>query len=33
VRRKIGYVPQAIGQTMGGTDPSCLVIEELRENA
>jgi ABC-2 type transport system ATP-binding protein len=29
VRRKIGYVPQAIGQTMGGTDPNCLVIEEL----
>jgi ABC-2 type transport system ATP-binding protein len=29
VRRKIGYVPQAIGQTMGGTDPSCLVLEEL----
>jgi ABC-2 type transport system ATP-binding protein len=29
VRRRIGYVPQAIGQTMGGTDPACLVIEEL----
>ncbi len=29
VRKKIGYVPQAIGETMGGTDPSCLVIEEL----
>jgi ABC-2 type transport system ATP-binding protein len=29
VRRKIGYVPQAIGQTMGGTDPSCRVLEEL----
>ena len=26
VREKIGYVPQAIGETMGGTDPSCLVI-------
>src|SRR5580700_11229192 len=33
VRRKIGYVPQAIGQTMGGTDPSCLVIEELLDQA
>ena len=31
VRQKIGYVPQAIGQTMGGTDPSCLVIEELMD--
>jgi ABC-2 type transport system ATP-binding protein len=29
VRRKIGYVPQAIGVTMGGTDPTCRVIEEL----
>jgi ABC-2 type transport system ATP-binding protein len=29
VREKIGYVPQAIGETMGGTDPNCLVIEEL----
>jgi len=29
VRKKIGYVPQAIGETMGGTDPNCLVIEEL----
>ena len=29
VRRRIGYVPQAIGQTMGGTDPACLVEEEL----
>jgi ABC-2 type transport system ATP-binding protein len=29
VRRRIGYVPQAIGQTMGGTDGICLVIEEL----
>jgi ABC-2 type transport system ATP-binding protein len=33
VRRKIGYVPQAIGQTMGGTDPNCLVIEELLDQA
>jgi ABC-2 type transport system ATP-binding protein len=33
VRQKIGYVPQAIGQTMGGTDPSCLVIEELMDQA
>ena len=33
VRRKIGYVPQAIGETMGGTDPSCLVIEELLDQA
>jgi ABC-2 type transport system ATP-binding protein len=33
VRRKIGYVPQAIGQTMGGTDPNCLVIEELMDQA
>ena len=29
VRRRIGYVPQAIGQTMGGTHDQCLVIEEL----
>ena len=33
VRRRIGYVPQAIGQTMGGTDPACLVGEELRDQA
>jgi ABC-2 type transport system ATP-binding protein len=33
VRRKIGYVPQAIGMTMGGTDESCLVIEELLDQA
>jgi len=26
-------VPQAIGETMGGTDPSCLVIEELLDQA
>ncbi len=29
VRRKIGYVPQAIGVTAGGSDPNCLVQEEL----
>jgi len=29
VRRRIGYVPQAIGATAGGTDPNCLVSEEL----
>ena len=29
VRRRIGYVPQAIGETAGGTDPNCLVREEL----
>jgi len=29
VRRRIGYVPQAIGATAGGTDPNCLVREEL----
>jgi ABC-2 type transport system ATP-binding protein len=33
VRRKIGYVPQAIGMTMGGTDESCLVAEELLDQA
>ena len=33
VRRRIGYVPQAIGQTMGGTDPECLVSEELLDQA
>jgi ABC-2 type transport system ATP-binding protein len=33
VRRRIGYVPQAIGQTMGGTDPLCLVGEELLDQA
>src|SRR6202044_4018171 len=33
VRRRIGYVPQAIGATMGGTDPNCLVIEELLDQA
>ena len=29
VRSRIGYVPQAIGATAGGTDPNCLVGEEL----
>ncbi len=29
VRRRIGYVPQAIGVTAGGTDPNCMVSEEL----
>lgn len=29
VRRRIGYVPQAIGPTGGSTDPNCLVGEEL----
>src|ERR1700678_128130 len=33
VRKRIGYVPQAIGQTMGGTDPSCLALEELLDQA
>jgi ABC-2 type transport system ATP-binding protein len=33
VRRRIGYVPQAIGQTMGGTDPECTVAEELLDQA
>ncbi len=33
VRRRIGYVPQAIGQTMGGTDGQCLVVEELLDQA
>lgn len=30
VRRRIGYVPQAIGATAGGTDPNCQVGEELQ---
>jgi ABC-2 type transport system ATP-binding protein len=30
VRRRIGYVPQAIGATAGGSDPNCTVAEELR---
>ena len=29
VRREIGYVQQAIGVTAGGSDPNCLVQEEL----
>ena len=29
VRKRIGYVPQAIGVTGGGTDPNCQVGEEL----
>lgn len=29
VRSRIGYVPQAIGVTAGGTDPNCRVGEEL----
>jgi len=33
VRRRIGYVPQAIGATMGGTDPACMVGEELADQA
>src|SRR3984957_5326772 len=33
VRRRIGYVPQAIGATGGGTDPACLVGEELADQA
>jgi ABC-2 type transport system ATP-binding protein len=33
VRRRIGYVPQAIGQTMGGTHDQCLVIEEMLDQA
>jgi ABC-2 type transport system ATP-binding protein len=33
VRRRIGYVPQAIGQTMGGTDSQCTVAEELLDQA
>jgi ABC-2 type transport system ATP-binding protein len=33
VRRRIGYVPQAIGATAGGSDPNCLVREELKIQA
>jgi ABC-2 type transport system ATP-binding protein len=33
VRRRIGFVPQAIGQTMGGTSDESLVIEELLDQA
>src|ERR1700730_8474233 len=31
VRKRIGFVPQAIGQTQGGTSDNALVIEELME--
>src|ERR1700761_55416 len=31
VRRRIGFVPQAIGQTQGGTSDNALVIEELMD--
>ncbi|MDQ2876425.1 MAG: ATP-binding cassette domain-containing protein [Actinomycetota bacterium] len=33
VRRRIGYVAQAIGATAGGSDPNCTVAEELRIQA
>jgi ABC-2 type transport system ATP-binding protein len=33
VRRRIGYVPQAIGQTTGGSEAMCQVIEELLDQA
>lgn len=33
VRRRIGYVAQAIGASAGGSDPNCLVDEELRIQA
>jgi ABC-2 type transport system ATP-binding protein len=33
VRRRIGFVPQAIGQTMGGTDNQAKVSEELHDQA
>ncbi|MGH3398992.1 MAG: ATP-binding cassette domain-containing protein [Streptosporangiaceae bacterium] len=33
VRRRIGYVAQAIGVTAGGSDPNCLVSEELKIQA
>src|SRR5262249_60108451 len=33
VRRRIGFVPQAIGQTMGGTDNQAKVLEELLDQA
>ncbi len=33
VRRRIGYVAQAIGVTAGGSDPNCLVSEELQIQA
>ena len=31
VRKRIGFVPQAIGQTQGGTSDNALVIEELTD--
>jgi ABC-2 type transport system ATP-binding protein len=33
VRRRIGYVAQAIGATAGGSDPNCTVREELQIQA
>src|SRR6266567_1660813 len=33
VRRQIGFVPQAIGATMGGTDNQAKVSEELLDQA
>jgi ABC-2 type transport system ATP-binding protein len=33
VRRRIGYVPQAIGVTAGGSDPNATVSEELQIQA
>ncbi|MGH3245329.1 MAG: ATP-binding cassette domain-containing protein [Trebonia sp.] len=31
VRKRIGFVPQAIGQTQGGTSDNALVVEELMD--
>ncbi|MBO0821499.1 MAG: ATP-binding cassette domain-containing protein [Nocardiopsaceae bacterium] len=33
VRRRIGFIPQAVGQTMGGTDNQSKVAEELLDQA
>jgi len=33
VRQRIGYVPQAVGVTTGGSDPACGVREELLDQA
>ena len=33
VRRRIGFVPQASGQTLGGTNRKSLVVEELLDQA
>jgi ABC-2 type transport system ATP-binding protein len=33
VRRRIGFVPQAIGRTMGGTDNECTVADEMFDQA